>query len=119
MNFLAIVIALALEQWRSVAWRGDIQRTFGSYARRLERRFNAGTAQQGAATALLALAPPVLLAAGVYWGLNELHPLLGLLWNVAILYVLVGFRHFSHAFTAIGEALKAGDAIAARKRLAA
>jgi len=33
--------------------------------------------------------------------------------------VLVGFRHFSHAFSAISDALGAGDAIAARKRLAA
>src|SRR6266567_1225827 len=119
MNLIAIVIALALEQWRSFAWRTHVQRSFVVYARRLERRFNAGAAQQGAVTALLALAPPVLLASVVYWVLNELHPLLGLVWNVGILYLLVGFRHFSHAFSAIGEALKAGDAIAARKRLAA
>jgi adenosylcobinamide-phosphate synthase len=45
--------------------------------------------------------------------------LLGLAWNVLVLYLLVGFRHFSHAFSAIVEALKAGDAIAARRRLAA
>src|SRR6202165_3987503 len=119
MNFIAIVVALALEQWRSFAWRGIFQRAFVGYARRLERRFNAGAAQQGVVAALLALATPVLLAAVVYWGLNELHPMLGLLWNVAILYMLVGFRHFSHAFSAIAEALKAGDAIAARKRLVA
>ncbi len=46
-------------------------------------------------------------------------PLLGLAWNVLVLYLLVGFRHFSHAFSAIVDALKAGDAIAARRRLAA
>jgi adenosylcobinamide-phosphate synthase len=119
MNFIAILVALGFEQWRAFQWRNGVQRLFGRYARFLERRFNAGTAQQGALTALLAMGPPVVLAAAGYWALDTLHPLLGLVWNVAILYLLVGFRHFSHAFTAIGDALRAGDAIGARKRLMA
>jgi len=119
MNFLAIVIALALEQWRTFRWRGGVQRAFVRYARMLEQRFNAGTAQQGAIAAALALVPPVAIAAAGYWALEILHPLLALVWNVFILYLLVGFRHFSHAFSAIADALKAGDVIAARRRLAA
>ena len=59
------------------------------------------------------------IAAAGYWALEILHPLLALVWNVFILYLLVGFRHFSHAFSAIADALKAGDVIAARRRLAA
>ncbi|HEX8011279.1 MAG TPA: CobD/CbiB family protein [Casimicrobiaceae bacterium] len=119
MNLLAILAALALEQWRSFGWRGGLQRTFVRYARALERRFNAGAAHQGMVAAVLALLPPVVVAAAVYWALDAIHPLLALLWNVAVLYLLVGFRHFSHAFSAIAEALAAGDAISARKRLAA
>jgi len=119
MNLLAILLALGLEQWRAFRWRGGVQHAFDRYARFLERRFNAGTEQQGALTALLAVGPPVVLAAAGYWALDALHPLLGLAWNTAILYLLVGFRHFSHAFTAIGEALRAGDAITAHKRLVA
>jgi adenosylcobinamide-phosphate synthase len=92
---------------------------FRRYARTLERRFNAGTAQQGAIAGVVALAPAVVLAAAGYWVLDQINALLGLAWNIAILYLLVGFRHFSHAFSAIGEALKSGDAIAARKRLVA
>ncbi len=88
-------------------------------ARSLERRFNAGSRQQGAVAATLALLPPVVIAGAVYWGLAVLHPLLALLLDIAVLYVLVGFRHFSHAFTAVAEALKAGDAIDARRQLAA
>ena len=113
------MIALALEQWRTFRWRGGVQRAFVRYARVLEQRFNAGTAQQGAIAAALALVPPVAIAAAGYWALEVLHPLLGLVWNVFILYLLVGFRHFSHAFSAIADALKAGDVIAARRRLAA
>jgi adenosylcobinamide-phosphate synthase len=119
MNLAAIVLALALEQWRAFRWRSGFVQLFRRYARTLERRFNAGTAQQGAIAGALALVPAVVLAAGVYWGLDQISALLGFVWNVAILYLLVGFRHFSHAFSAIGEALKAGDVIAARRRLVA
>src|SRR6266700_5171247 len=119
MNLIAILIALGLEQWRAFRWRNGVQKIFVRYARFLEDRFNAGTEQQGAVAALFALGPPVAIAAAGYWALDAVHPVLGLLWNVAILYLLVGFRHFSHAFTAIGEALRAGDANAARKRLVA
>jgi adenosylcobinamide-phosphate synthase len=119
VNLIAILIALGLEQWRAFRWRGGVQQLFVRYARFLELRFNAGTEQQGALTALLALGPPVAIAAAGYWALDVLHPLLGLVWNAAILYLLVGFRHFSNAFTAIGDALRAGNAIAARKRLVA
>jgi adenosylcobinamide-phosphate synthase len=119
MNFLAIVLALALEQWRTFRWRNGLQRAFVRYARALEQRFNAGSPRQGAIAAALALLPPVAIAAGLYALLVALHPLLALLWNVAVLYVLVGFRHFSHAFSAISDALKAGDAISARRILVA
>ena len=119
MNVIAIVVALGIEQWRTFRWRGALQQTFVRYARWLEHRFNGGSAQQGAIAAALAIAPPVLVAACGYWVLDQISPLLGLAWNVLILYLLVGFRHFSHAFSAIVDALKAGDAIAARRRLAA
>jgi adenosylcobinamide-phosphate synthase len=119
MNVIAIVVALGIEQWRTLRWRGALQQAFIRYARWLEHRFNGGSAHQGAIAAALAIAPPVLIAAGGYWALEQISPLLGLAWNVLILYVLVGFRHFSHAFSEIVDALKAGDAIAARRRLAA
>jgi adenosylcobinamide-phosphate synthase len=117
MTLLAVVLALALEQWRAFHWRGGLLQWFRRYARMLERRFDAGAAQQGAIAGVLALAPPVLIAAVAHWGLDELNPLLGLAWNVALLYLLVGFRQFSHAFTAIADALKADDVMAARRRL--
>ncbi len=119
MNLIAILIALGLEQWRAFRWRIGAQRLFARYARFLERRFNAGTEEQGRLTALLAMGPPVVIAVAVYWALDAVHPALGLIWNVCIVYLLVGFRQFSHAFTAIGTALRTGDAITARKRLVA
>ena len=88
MNFVAIVAALALEQWRAFQWRGAFQRAFVRYAHTLERRFNAGTAQQGAIAAVLALLPALALGTGIYLALATVHPLLALAWDVAILYLL-------------------------------
>ena len=119
MNLIAIVAALALEQWRTFRWRGSVVHAFRRYARALERRLNAGSPKHGVVAAVLALGPPVLSTAAVYWILDQLQPLLSLAWDVAILYLFVGFRHFSHAFSSIADALKAGDAVAARRRLAA
>ena len=119
MNFLAILIALSLEQWRSLEWRGAVQRAFVSYAHALEQRLNAGSAQQGIVALLLAVIPPVAVASVVYWSLERVHPLLALAWQALLLYVLVGFRQFSHAFTAIATALREGDIIGARRRLTA
>src|SRR5206468_7293563 len=73
---------------------------------------------QGAIAMLAALAPPVLIAAVVFWSLDALHPLLGLAWNVGVLYLLMGFRRFSHAFSEIAAALKAGEIGPARRALA-
>src|SRR6185295_19967800 len=58
-------------------------------------------------------------AAGIYAALHALHPLLGLAWNVATLYLLMGFRRFSHLYTNVQAALKANDLIAARRALTA
>ncbi|MEP7062403.1 MAG: CobD/CbiB family protein [Betaproteobacteria bacterium] len=119
MNFIAIVAALALEQWRAFKWRAGVERVFVRFARYLEAAMNGGTRQQGAIATLLALVPPVALAALVHVALAAIHPLLGLLWNIAVLYLLMGFRRFSHAVSAIILALKAGELPAARRTLAA
>ena len=119
MNLVAILAALGLEQWRAFRWRANVELVFVQYARAVERRLNGGTAQQGAIATVIALAPPVLLAAGVFFTLTALHPLLGLVWNAAVLYFLMGFRRFSHAFTEVRDALAAGNLGAARRALAA
>lgn len=118
MNFLAVLVALALEQWRAFRWRGVLERGYVRYLRLLELRLNGGTAQHGLFAAIAALAPPVLLAGGVFWLLFRVHPVLGLLWNIAWLYLLMGFRRFSHAYSDVVAALRAGDLNHARRALA-
>jgi len=119
MKLLAIVAALALEQWRAFQWRASIDRQFIRYARYLERNFNGGRADQGVIAMLAALLPPVVLSSGVYWLAWFVHPLLAVLWNIVVLYLLMGFRRFSHALSAIVEAFRNNDVIAARRTLAA
>ena len=119
MKLLAIIAALALEQWRAFAWRAAAERGFVRYARQLERNFNGGRAEQGVLAGIAALLPPVILAGGAYLILYTLHPLLGVAWNVVVLYFLMGFRRFSHALSAIVEAFRENDVVAARRALAA
>jgi hypothetical protein len=76
MNFLAALAALGLEQWRAFRWRDSLERAFVRYARTIERKLNGGTAQQGLIATTIVLAPPVIVAAGIFWLLTAVHPLL-------------------------------------------
>jgi adenosylcobinamide-phosphate synthase len=119
MNLLAILAALGLEQWRAFHWRVGLERIFVRYARYLERNLNGGRTDQGLLAMVAALLPPVVIAAAGYWLLTHAHPLLGVAWNVVVLYALMGFRRFSHAVSTIIAAFRANDVVAARRSLAA
>ena len=97
MSLIAILAALGLEQWHAFHWRASIERAFVLLARRLEQRLNGGTRTQGSIALLIAVVPPVVLAAALWWAADTVHPLLGLLANIVVLYCLMGFRRFSHA----------------------
>ena len=119
MSFLAILAAIGLEQWRAIAWRVRVERTFVRYARWIERRWNGGTAQHGWFALVAAIAPPVLIVEGLVLAAWIVHPLLGFAFTVIVLYFMMGFRRFSHAVSAIINAFKASDLAEARRALAA
>ena len=117
MTFLALVLALLAEQWRPLTDRTALFSPVAGLADYLERRLNAGNAQEGA-VAWLAVAVPVVLIAWLVFGfLYAITPVLGLAFNVAVLYVTIGFRQESHYFTDINRALKEGDLATARRLL--
>jgi adenosylcobinamide-phosphate synthase len=62
---------------------------------------------------------PTLAAAVIYWLLDGFvgWPL-AIVWSTVVLYFTLGFRQFSHHFTAIRDALDAGDEAQARELLA-
>jgi cobalamin biosynthesis protein CobD/CbiB len=68
---------------------------------------------------MLALLPPVLVTAAIWWAADRVHPALGFAVNLMVLYSLMGFRRFSHAVSTIIAALRAGDVPLARRALAA
>lgn len=120
MSLVSLVLALILEQWRPLSARQALLEPLVRYTSYLEAQFDAGEARQGMAAWMLAVLPGVLGAWLVYWiasHMGGLGALLALAINVAALYVTMGFRQFSHAFTAIHLALKEDDLSRARSIL--
>src|SRR5690348_914559 len=117
MSVLAIIAALVIEQWRPLGERKSLQGTLAAWATWLEQSFNSGERKHGVTAWLVAVLPPALLALAIYLLLYSVHPLLALVFNIAVLYLTLGFRQFSHYFTDIQLAVKSGDIDRARSLL--
>lgn len=118
MTLLSLIFALGLEQIRPLGNRNRVWRLFIRYANHLERNLNAGSNRHGVFAWLVAILPPVVVAIAVYYLLNAVSPVLALVWNVFVLYLTMGFRHFSSAFSEISLALSEGREADARDALA-
>ena len=119
MAVIAIIAALLLEQWRPLSDRKMLRAAVDAYAQWLENTFNAGEERHGTIAWLVAVVPPVGAAIALYLALLWLEPLVALLFNVAALYVTLGFRQCSHYFTSLHAALREGDLDRARAEIAA
>lgn len=119
MSFFAILFALLIEQARPLARSNPIHEGLRAWALSVGRNFDAGQAHHGWVAWSMGVLVPPLVVLGVHWALFYfLGWPLALLWNVAVLYVTLGFRQFSYHFTGIRDALEEGDAADARARLA-
>ena len=119
MSILAIIAALLLEQWRPLGDRKAYFAVLSRGAAWLEHNFNAGEERHGVIAWTLAVMLPVLGAGIAYWLLWMANPLLAALFNVAALYLTLGFRQFSHYFTGIQAAVRVGDIDQARDLIGA
>lgn len=117
MSVIAIIAALVIEQWRPLGERKSLQGTLAAWAAWLEQSFNGGERKHGMTALLVAVLPPALLALAIHLLLYTVHPLLALVFNIAVLYLTLGFRQFSHYFTDIQLAIKSGDIDRARTLL--
>jgi adenosylcobinamide-phosphate synthase len=117
MKFLALFVALLIEQLRPLRHDNPLSLAFIRYANSLERQFNAGQYRQGVIAWMLAVAPVVGVTLLVYHALYKMSPPLAMLWSIAVLYLTMGFRQFSHYFTEIMHALRKDDLVAARDYL--
>ena len=115
MGLVSLIIALVLEQWRPLGDRRHLFAPVERYVGFFERQFNAGEVRHGRIAWLLAVLPVVAGTWIIYALLLRVSPLLGLVFNVAILYLTMGFRQFSHYFTGIRLALKQDDLQRARE----
>jgi adenosylcobinamide-phosphate synthase len=119
MTFLSILCALLLEQMKPLRADNPIYANIKLFAVRMETWFNAGHASHGRMGWFLVMAALMVPTALIYWALLRYNLILGAFaWNVLIVYLTLGFRHYSHYFTSIQLALNAGDEAAARALLA-
>jgi adenosylcobinamide-phosphate synthase len=119
MSFLALVFALLIEQVRPLSEHSLPYRLARQWALWLSKTLDAGHPRLAWITWTLAVAVPALLA----WAIHLLLWLwlgwpLAMVWSMAVLYVTLGFRQFSHHFTDIRDALSEGDEALARQHLA-
>jgi adenosylcobinamide-phosphate synthase len=119
MTFLSILCALLIEQLKPLRADNMIYAEIKSFAMRIEHWFNAGDASNGRLGWILMMAALMVPTAAVYWTLRHYELVFAAFaWNVLIVYLTLGFRHYSHYFTSIQLALNSGDEAGARTLLA-
>ena len=119
MSFFAILFALLIEQARPLKDENFLHAQVRSALSWAVRQLDTGQPSHARLTWAVVVLIPAALSAVVHWALLLwLGWMAAVVWNVAILYLTLGFRQFSHHFTDIRDALDAGDEDAARALLA-
>ena len=119
MSFFAILFALLLEQARPLGSGNPVHAGLRGWVRWVMHNFDAGKSHHGGLVWGMTVGVPTLATLLVHWLLLfTLGWFAAMLWSVAILYISLGFRQFSHHFTEIRDALEAGDEDRARQLLA-
>ena len=117
MGFIALIVALVIEQLRPLPRGNLVHQAAVSIADAIAGATNAGRDRHGMVGWALAVGAAVLAVVVAQWLLGLISPVLVFALHVAVLYFTVGFRQFSHAFTEIQLALAAGDSHGARQAL--
>jgi len=117
MGFIALIFTLLIEQGRPLGAGNPAHRAAMAFADFVRANTDAGERQYGILGWLLVVGAAVLGAALLQWLASALHPLAVFVLHVAVLYLTIGFRQFSHAFTEIQVALAADDPAGARSVL--
>ena len=119
MTFFSILCALLIEQLKPLRADNQVYGGIKTLAMRIEGWFNAGEPKNGRMGWILMMLVLVLPVAIVYWVLQYFGLVfLAFAWNVVVVYLTLGFRHYSHYFTSIQLALNQGDEATARALLA-
>jgi adenosylcobinamide-phosphate synthase len=117
MTFFSILCALLIEQLKPLRADNPMYAAIKQLAAKMETSFNAGQESHGRMAWFAMMAALTLPTAIVYWVCLKI-PFAAFAWNVLIVYLTLGFRHYSHYFSSIQMALNAGDERSARTLLA-
>ncbi len=117
MSFFAVLFALLLEQLKPLPRGNKVHDALTAWMRWTGRNFDAGRNHHAWVVWCITALVPALTVWGVFAALAHFSVLLALAWNVAVLYLTLGFRQFSHYFTDIRDAVEKGDEFEARRLL--
>lgn len=118
MTFLSILFALLFEQLKPLRADNPMYAAIKQLTARMEASFNAGQESHGRLAWIVTMLVLLVPALFIYWLCAKMSPLLALAWNILVVYLTLGFRHYSHYFTSIQLALNSGDEATARSLLA-
>jgi len=119
MSFFAILFALLIEQARPLKDANFLHTQVRSALSWAVRQLDTGQDSHARLTWGVVVLVPAVITALVHWALQLwIGWIAAVVWNVAVLYLTLGFRQFSHHFTDIRDALDAGDEDSARSLLA-
>ena len=119
MSFFSLFLALVIEQARPLGSSHFLHQWLRRWADWVASHVDGGTKSQAWLAWALLIGVPACLAILIHWVLAYfLGWFFAVAWNVALLYVTLGFRQFSHHFTGIRDALNDGDEPLARQLLA-
>jgi adenosylcobinamide-phosphate synthase len=118
MSFFAVLFALVIEQLKPLPRDNWVHHALVSWVSWTGRNFDAGREHHAWVVWCVSVLAPGLAISGLYLVLNYYSAVLALVFDVAVLYLTLGFRQFSHYFTDIRDALERGDEYEARRLLA-
>jgi len=118
MSFFAVLCALLVEQLKPLPRDNWVYHRLVAWVASVGRNFDAGKARHVWVVWGVSVGVPTLLVALVYLGLRHYSAVAAVAFDVAVLYLSLGFRQFSHYFTDIRDALDRGDENEARRLLA-
>lgn len=118
MTFFSLLLALLFEQARPLGQRHPMDGALKKWAHWVSSHFDAAKPRFAWIAWSGLVLVPVLLSVVIHWALwLTLGWPSAMLFQVVVLYLTLGFRQFSHHFTAIRDALAEGDEALARELL--
>src|SRR5574340_1783235 len=108
MSFFAVLLALVIEQLKSLPRDNPIYHLAAGWVGWTSRNFDAGRAHHVWVAWIISVGAPSAAVRAVFLVLHRWSVLLALLFDIATLYATLGFRQFSHWFTDIRDALERG-----------